>query len=708
LAGNLIAGMATLAIAAPLVLASPAPETARPEDETQVFETGTAAVILDVVIRDKKGRPVLDIRPEEVGVYEEGEKQTIESFERAEAASPVEGIPEEVERPDASRQMNVVTFVFDQLGVDGRRLARRAADAFLEKGLGPNTWVSVFRLDQGLVLMQPFTNREEPLRKAVADATSGTFMGVTNEQAALQQALADLETATDAVEQGGTGGASGTEFAARAQARALVNMLRMSQNLQRQQVGTSSLYPLMALVRGHRTLAGRKTLVYLSEGLQVPPQLDAVYRSVISEANLSNVSVYAIDARGLDTARAMEDARDALEAAREVSFDTQRSGGAGRISKEQIKLSETAESALRADVQATMQELAESTGGFLIANTNNFDPGAERIADDIASYYRLTYVPPPSPFDGRFRSIEVKVARKDVSVQARSGYFALPPGESSALFPYEVPLLGALTVDPPPRDFEMRTGALRFGRRPGGLDHKLLVEVPITNLEMPTDEEAATYRLHFSLVAMVKSEGGAVVERYSEDYPFEGPIERVERLKQGNIVFKRRLALPPGRYTLEVAGQDRETGQMSVSRSPIRVPPDEAIRMSSLTFIRRLEDLPPGTESDDPLDLYDQKRIVPNLGAPVSLAVNPKLWLFFMAYPDDPSKPATMTLEFSREGRTVSRAETPLPDPDPDGVIRNIVPFATERFSPGTYGVRVVLDEAETHCEEVATLTLAP
>jgi VWFA-related protein len=691
-------------------------------EERPTFPSGTATVVLDVVVRDKKGRPVADIRPEEIEVYEEGVRQTVSGFKRIETEPPrIEGAAPAPERPDASRQLNVVTFVFDQLGDDGRRLAQRAADAFLEKGVRPNTWVSVFRVDQRLAMVLPFTNDAARIKRAVAQATSGQFIGVTDEKAALDQAMADLAKPGPAESaQGpptGTGG-----YASRAQARALANMLRLARDLQRQQLGTTSLYPLMALVKGHQTLAGRKTLVYLSEGLEVTPQLDAVYRSVISEANRANVSVYAIDARGLRAERAgasssernettgdMERARDALEEARRLGQEAMESGGAGPVSKDEIKLSETAESALRANVQQTMQNLAESTGGFLIANTNNFKPGVEKIAADIAAYYQLDYTPPPSPFDGRFRRIEVKVLRKDAVAQTRSGYFALPPGESSALFPYEVPLLGALGVTAPPREFGMRIAAMRFGPTPAGLDHKIVVEVPIGSLEMTTDAATGRYKLHFSLLALVKGEGGEIVERYSEDYPFEGPLERAEGLKLGNIVFKRRLSLAPGRYTLEVAGQDRETGETSVGRSPIVVPPAKGtISLSSLALIRRLDELPPGTSSDDPLDLYGQRRIVPNLDAPISLATNPNLWLFFAAYPASSPEAPRMTLEFLREGKPLGRAEAPLPAPDPDGVIRYIGKFPTAKFSPGTYEVKVSVSQAGSTAEERAAFSTLP
>jgi VWFA-related protein len=700
---------------APLALAGPRPEpqAGTPEasaGEKPVFTVGTARVVLDVVVRDKRGRPVQDIRPEEVEVLEEGLKQQVESFSLVETEAAAGAAPAAAARPDAARQINLVTLVFDRLGVDGRRMAQRAAEAFLDRGLRPNTWISVFRVDQRLSMVAPFTNDKKVLERAVARSTSGETIGVTDERAALEEAMAELARtrgleAVSGPEAAGQGG----DFASRAQAQALANMLRLANDLQRQQLGGSSLYPLLALVKGHQGLAGRKTLVYLTERLDVPPNLDAVFRSVISEANRANVSVYSIDARGLDTSRAMEGARDALMDAQRISQHTMESQGAGAVSKDEIKLSETAESALRASVEGVLQDLAEGTGGFLTANTNNFKPGAERIAADIAGYYELTYTPPPSEFDGRFRQIEVKVARRDVTVQTRSGYFALPPGEASAVLPYEVPLLGALSVEKPPRDFDLRAAALHFAQSPAGRDHKIVVEVPIADLNMTTDEMAGKYSLHFSLVAAVKGEGGTIVERYSEDYPFEGPLERAEALRLGNIVFKRRLSLPPGTYDLEVAGQDRTTGSISVERRRFEVPPPvTGPSMSSLALVRRVDDLPAGITSDDPLDLFNQKRIVPNLDAPISLAANPKLWLFFLAYPAGGAEPPKMTLEFVRDGRPLGRAEAALPAPDPDGVIRYIGNFPTDRFRAGQYEVRVAVNQGGGTCTETSSFTIVP
>ncbi len=701
-----------LAAALGLICALPRPALPQSAREGQkpgatVFASGTAAVLLDVVIREKNGRPLLDVKPEEVEVFEDGVKQKLDGFRWVQTESlQVEGAPPPEARPDPSKQINLVSFVFDQLGIEGRKLANKAALSFLEKGLRPNTFMAVFQIDQHLALLQPFTNDASKLRAAISSATSSVYKALTDDQAAMAKAQEELANADSGAPEATA--TSGGGFAARAQAQALVNMLRMSSTLQRQQLGTTSLYPLLAIVRGHETLAGRKSLLYISEGLQVPPNLEQVFRSTISAANKANVSVYAVDARGLSSENDLTAAGDALTEARRASqLSNQRRGGA--VTQAEVKLADTAEDALRLNVKGTLGDIAEETGGFLIANTNDFKKGSERLAADLSGYYEVNYTPPPAPYDGRFRTLQVKVARKGVVVQNRSGYFAFPAGSSSAMFAYEVPLLGALSLNPPPKDFDIRAGALHFEEGPAGREHRLIVEVPISGLRMITDEAKKTYSVHFSLLAVVRNEDGAMVERFSEDYPFTGPLDRAEGLKLGNIVLKRRFTLTPGRYTLEVAGQDGAASRTAVTRQTFEVPSGgEGANMSSLALIRRIEPGTAGAEkTDDPLDVGGG-RVVPNLDLPISAAANQKLSLFFIAYPSKDREPPRMTLEFSRDGKTLARAEPALPAPEADGKIRYVGTFPIQKFTPGRYEVRVALAQPGGTSEERATFTLVP
>ena len=176
------------------------------------------------------------------------------------------------------------------------------------------------------------------------------------------------------------------------------------------------------------------------------------------------------------------------------------------------------------------------------------------------------------------------------------------------------------------------------------------------------------------------------MERFSEDYPFEGPLDKADALKLGQIVFKRRFTIPPGRYALEVAGQDRQTSKSSVAKVPLEVAASApGPRMSSLTLIRRVEPAPQppvgAKKEDDPLEVAGM-RIVPNLDAPISAATNSKLSLFFIAYPASGSERPKMTLEFAREGKAIGKAEPSCPPPTPTASpLRRHFPISS--FKPG-------------------------
>jgi VWFA-related protein len=133
------------------------------------------------------------------------------------------------------------------------------------------------------------------------------------------------------------------------------------------------------------------------------------FQSLMGRANRANVSIYPIDPRGL-AAPATVAGQDRLERLR-----------------------------------STMRDLASSTDGFTVIDTNDFERGMKRIVDDMSSYYLLGYYSTNAKLDGKFRKIAVRVKRPGVSVRARNGYLAPteaevappppPPGPASAAAP---------------------------------------------------------------------------------------------------------------------------------------------------------------------------------------------------------------------------------------------------------------------------------
>ena len=79
----------------------------------------------------------------------------------------------------------------------------------------------------------------------------------------------------------------------------------------------------------------------------------------------------------------------------------------GAITSADMEAGQQVDDALRINAQGAMGDLAESTGGFLVANRNDLQSDMERVAGDLHGYYELAYAPPPAPTtaaSGRSRS----------------------------------------------------------------------------------------------------------------------------------------------------------------------------------------------------------------------------------------------------------------------------------------------------------------
>jgi VWFA-related protein len=702
--------LAALALAAaPVAPAQPPPG---PPDELrrEVFRVDTEVVLLDVVARDKKGRTVRDLRLDEIEVYEDGVRQEAGDFRfldsraigeaiedaAAEPAvqAPVPPAPQPV-RPGESRHLNLVTFLFDQLGPDGRNIARKAALSFLELENRPDVYVSVFQIRGSLKLNQQFTTDREAVRNAVLHATGEVDTQYTAATERLAEEVDRANALRDRVQAlAGAGAGQATAGAAAQLGQAInfanmaVNALRLTDELQREQQGQSVLFAILALAKQQQALAGRKTILFFSEGVQAPPRLEHVLLTAISEANRANVSVYAVDARGLTTVSDTAAARATLDEAVATSMRQQLLRGLQPVTREEALIADTAESSLRMDTVATLGQLAESTGGMLISRTNDVRAGITRAVGDLRGYYEIAYSPTNRRFDGKFRRITLRVARPGVSVQTRSGYFAMPPGEGTATFPYEVKLLEAMRSPDPPHDLPIRSRAFRFGSEAGGQRYTLVLELPLRSVRFEPDRDAAFERAHFSFMGVLRASWGGVAEKFSQDAPLWLPRNRHDRLVQGNAVFIRSFTLPEGRYRLETAAWDQQSGQMSVSHSRLAVPANPpSFGLSSLAVVKRAERVPKGAlASDDPFRA-GEARIVPWV-TEAEVDAAREIGLFFVAYvPAGEAQAPQVTLEFLRDAQVVGRAEPDLPSPDAEGRIPYVVSLPGGRLAPGRYEV---------------------
>jgi len=472
-------------------------------------------------------------------------------------------------------------------------------------------------------------------------------------------------------------------------ARVMLNMMRMDAAAQSN--GTRmSLDALKALVNGLRPMPGRKSVMYFSAGMYRGPELDTIFRNLLATANRDNVTFYSVDTRGVMIHSENTGAMNQLNGATRASANTTQQDNV--VNQDQMNASDNAEVAGRANVQLAIRDLAESTGGFLIGDSNDLRVPLRHVNEEISSYYEISYNPGITNFDGSFRKLAVASTRKDLVIHARAGYFALPPeARAAGLAPFELPLLKAISDGKLPFDVEFRAGAVQLQPKKEGTSVAVLVEVPMHGLQATPG--AGTLDVHCSFASLVKDSAGQVVEKVTRDRSFK---VTEEQHKMGNFLDKTTFVLAPGKYTLDTAVLDEANQKIGVEHSEFTVAGVSGVGISSLLPIRSATPNPKGMDPNEPFQ-FQGNSLTPTLDGMVKKVPNSVLRLFFTVYQDATiSAKPTVEIEFMQDGKTLQKVPMELPAADAQGRIPYLMTIPAAAIPDGSYDIRATAKQGST------------
>jgi len=725
-----LVGAAVAVIAALPAAAQQPPVSAK----TTVVKTNVDEVVLDFIARDKKGRPITDLSPDELSVTDDGARQQIASFRLVQGAEALSQ-GGKVTKLDPLRQVRLVTLAFEALDDATQRKTARSAAIDLVKGeQGANVFYSVLEINTRLLVLQPFTTDKQALIKAIDEATAG--LSATRLVPDSERIKSDLKKYLKSQAEGaGTG--AGLQVVQAKLASVMLGMLQMDAAMN--QDARLSLGSLQSLVQGLQTMPGRKSVLYFSAGMLLTPELDAIFRNLTGMANRANVSFYSVDTRGViagygantsglsTSAPDLTSTRQSNPAATPTDISTgaqnagamDQLGGAasaagtsitrtsGGVTKEEMTASDTAENSARGNVQLPIRNLADATGGFLIGESNDMREPLRRVRDEIEGYYELTYDPHIQNYDGSFHKLKLDTNRKNVVLQARNGYFAMPPeARAAGIEAFELPLLKAISAAQMSHDVPFRAGAVLLEPEAAGRDVSVVVEVPLHGLQAKPGTNPNMFDVHFSLAALVTDAKGEVTGgKLSRDRSFH---VTAEQLKLGNFVEKMPDELAPGNYTLETAVMDRESGKIGVERSPFTVPPHgKGVGISSLTPVRSYTPNAKNVDPNEPF-LFQGGIITPTLNRSVERAPGSNLRLFFVVYADRSiaAKP-TVEIAFMQNGKVLTQVPMPLPDADAQGRIPYVMTIPAAAIPPGVYQIRATAKQGDTESATETDVTIA-
>jgi VWFA-related protein len=387
-----IAALAAGLGAGPQQPASPRPQKTPPPI---TFGVQVDFVVVDAIVTDKNGNAVRDLKREDFEVREDGRPQEIELLTLVDVPPPVverRALP--VVQPDvrtntrpAEGRMYVI--VMDDLHTAALRsnAAKHTARSFLEQYFGEGDVGAVVHTSGRTDAAQDFTSDRRLLLAAV-----DKFMGRALRSATLNK--------IDSYNMSRLSGIS-TET-------------RDDEELQRGYYARNAMLALRDVANALAPIRRqRKALIFVSEGIsydvydsfkQDSSTIRDATKEAIDAATRSNTSIYTVDPRGLHN---MADESMEMSPVLDPTLGLDSAG----LSKER----RLAEDSLRV--------LADETVGRAAVATNDFEAAFTQVVKDQSAYYVLGYRP-VSKQDGRFHKISVKVARPDLTVRARPGYWA--------------------------------------------------------------------------------------------------------------------------------------------------------------------------------------------------------------------------------------------------------------------------------------------
>jgi VWFA-related protein len=530
-----------------------------PQSQQPTFKVQVDYVEVDVVVTDRQGNLVRDLKKEDFQVLEDGKAQTISVFamvdipvERPDrplfTADPIEPDVRTNEHPFDGR---VYVMVVDDLHTRFGRTPRVkiAAKQFIERRLGANDLMAVVHTAGDTRANQEFTNNKRLLLAAV-DRSSGRKL--------------DSATANRT-----------TEYYRTRDMRQSGEPINDPDDQERAHNARMSLDTLRNVAEWFGSVRGRrKSILFVSEGIDydihdIIPQTGSTHtgasmvldstRDAIAAATRSNVAIYGIDPRGLTN---LGDESIEIQS---FPDDTSVGIGAGSLQNE-LRLS-----------QDSLRTLSEQTGGFAVVNSNDFASAYQRIVEDNSSYYVLAYYPPDAR-PGRYHKIDVKVTRPNLAVRARRGHVTPKKPAASITTNSKSPstpeVREALDSPLPVSGLTMHVFTAPFkGAAPNA---SVLFGVEMRGRDLQLSQNSKILISYIAIDATGKVRGG---NTDSLTMPAMRP-ETKARIEQTGLRVLNRLDLPPGKYQFRVAAHDSTGGNVGSVQMDLEVPDFQKVPFS--------------------------------------------------------------------------------------------------------------------------------
>ena len=537
------------------------------------FRTKVNLVLVPVVVRDKQGRAVGDLRKEDFQLFDRGKPQTISSFsvetlasQMAAAVKPETPVDIGADAPAPVNPADVpkrfVLYFFDDVHISQGDLmqVRNAARRNIDETLVPTDRAAIFTTSGRNNL--DFTDDHAALHAAllrispqpIARSTIQLCPDISYYQAdlivnhndpnAMQAAVQDTIACMtlDPSDQSSV-------VAAQATARSTASQVLSSGDAETR----VSLQSLKDGVRRLAAMPGQRSIILISPGFLTLLDQYQEKTEIIDRAIRANVIISSLNARGLYTVVPFGDASQA---------SPQSPGGAMARSQYQLVSSQMEE-----DVLA---ELAFGTGGVFFHNNNDLVEGFKRVAARPEFMYVLGFSPQNLKLDGRLHNLKITLrSPAKLDLQARKGYYApqhlADPAETA-----KQEIQDALFSREELRDIPLVMHTQFF--KPSADDAKLAVLARVDVKHLHFRKENGRNQDNLTVVSGLFDRNGNLVTGNSKVVEMRLKDQTLESKLNSGITVRSSFDVKPGSYLIRLVIRDSEGQLMAAANGTVDIP----------------------------------------------------------------------------------------------------------------------------------------
>src|SRR5712675_1155047 len=564
----------------------PSQQTQQPQQPQYRVRVTSELVLVNVVVHDKKGNLITDLKKEDFTLLEDGKRQAISTFDfenvdelktagAAEAtvsgAAPDGALLRSNEQPASlnARDRRLMLLFFDFSGMQPEDIERSvgAAKKFVQTRMQPADMIAVVSLSTNMRIDLDFSDDKTRVLSVLSSYTSGQGQGFDNGLTGSSEGAAET---------GGAFTADDTDY----------NTFNADRKL----------LALQAIMQTLGKISQKKAVIYFSNGIsQNGVDNQSALRAATASAVKANVSIYPVDIRGLQAFPPGGEAQNA-------SLHGQSAYNGAAVLNDLNS---------NASTQETLSTLASDTGGKAFFDSNDFGAVFSQVQKDSSAYYVLGFTSTNAMKDGRFRHLKVQLNRPDLKLDYRSGYYAGRDFEHLNRADREQQIQDELASELSQTDVAVYAGASYF--RQDDSHYYLSVSLVIPGSQIPfvlaKDKANAT----IDVIGEVRADGKFAVGHQRDTVKLA--LDSAQQVRRKNVQYNTGFLLAPGSYHLKFVVRENQSGHMGSFETDVQVPDlrKAPLRMSSVVLSsQRVPAAAKKGSGPHPL-VQNQTELVPNI-----------------------------------------------------------------------------------------------